>query len=129
MIRYFLRRTWAADEIDERLWQYCVVTTRQPGAEYTSLCFLGGGLFSADIHPVYDRLELPVWVSHGVRGDFTDHRCKAMFAQRSNWSCAVFETGAMPCFEAAERFVAEYEAFLRRHLAVDAPTLTLAPPP
>jgi pimeloyl-ACP methyl ester carboxylesterase len=112
VIRYFLRRTWGADEIDERLWQYCVVTTRQPGAEYAPLCFLGGGLFSADIHSVYDRLELPVWVSHGVRGDFTNYRRKSMFAQRTNWSFTVFETGAMPYFEAGRRFIDAYDAFL-----------------
>ena len=114
VIRYFLRRTWGADDIDEGLWQYSVVTTRQPGAEYAPLCFLGGGLFSADIHRIYDRLELPVWVSHGVRGDFTNYRRKSLFAQRSNWSFTVFETGAMPYFEVGQRFVAEYDAFLQR---------------
>lgn len=113
VIRYFLRRTWGADEIDEELCRYCVLTTRQPGAEYAPLCFLGGGLFSADIHSIYDRLELPVWVSHGVRGDFTNYRRKSSFAQRSNWSFTVFETGAMPYFEATKGFVARYDAFLR----------------
>jgi pimeloyl-ACP methyl ester carboxylesterase len=112
VIRYFLRRTWGADQIDEDLCQYCVLTTRQPGAEFAPLCFLGGGLFSADIHSVYDRLELPVWVSHGVRGDFTNYRRKTGFAQRTNWSFTVFETGAMPHFEAGRSFTDEYEAFL-----------------
>jgi pimeloyl-ACP methyl ester carboxylesterase len=114
VIRYFLRRTWGADEIDEELCRYCVLTTRQSGAEHAPLCFLGGALFSADIHSVYDRLELPVWVSHGVRGDFTNYRRKSSFAQRSNWSFTVFETGAMPYFEMGERFVTEYDAFLQR---------------
>jgi len=113
VIRYFLRRTWGADEIDEELCRYCVLTTRQPGAEYAPLCFLGGGLFSADIHSIYDRLELPVWVSHGVRGDFTNYRRKSAFAQRSNWCFTVFESGAMPYFEATAGFVARYDAFLR----------------
>ena len=114
VIRYFLRRTWGADEIDEELCRYCVLTTRQPGAEHAPLCFLGGGLFSADIHSIYDRVELPVWVSHGVRGDFTNYRRKSLFAQRPNWSFTVFETGAMPYFEAGGRFVAEYDAFMER---------------
>jgi hypothetical protein len=117
VIRYFLRRTWGAEEIDEGLWEYSVVTTRQPGAEYAPLCFLGGGLFSADIHTIYDRLQLPVWVSHGVRGDFTNYRRKTAFAQRLNWSFSVFQTGALPHFEVGGRFVAEYDAFLQRTLA------------
>jgi len=120
VIRYFLRRTWGADAIDEGLYEYSVITTRQPGAEYAPLCFLGGGLFSADIHAVYDRLELPVWVSHGVRGDFTNYRRKSVFAQRPNWSFSVFQTGALPHFEVGERFVAEYDAFLQRTRAHDA---------
>ena len=120
VIRYFLRRTWGADAIDEGLYECSVITTRQPGAEYAPLCFLGGGLFSADIHAVYDRLELPVWVSHGVRGDFTNYRRKSVFAQRPNWSFSVFQTGALPHFEVAKRFVAEYDAFLQRTRALDA---------
>lgn len=120
VIRYFLRRTWGADAIDEGLYEYSVITTRQPGAEYAPLCFLGGGLFSADIHSVYDRLELPVWVSHGVRGDFTNYRRKSDFAQRPNWSFSVFQTGALPHFEVGERFFAEYDAFLQRDRALDA---------
>jgi pimeloyl-ACP methyl ester carboxylesterase len=129
VIRYFLRRTWGADSIDEGLYEYSVITTRQPGAEYAPLAFLGGGLFSADIHTIYDRLELPVWVSHGVRGDFTNYRRKTVFGQRPNWSFTVFQTGALPHFEVGERFVAEYAAFLQRPLAAGASPLTLAPPP
>jgi hypothetical protein len=117
VVRYFLRRTWGADDIDEGLWRYSVATARQPGAEFAPLCFLGGGLFSADIHSIYDRLELPVWVSHGVRGDFTNYRRKSMFARRPNWSFTVFETGALPYFEVGERFTAEYDAFLARSRA------------
>jgi hypothetical protein len=129
VIRYFLRRTWGADDIDEGLFEYSVITTRQPGAEFAPLCFLGGGLFSADIHRIYDRLELPVWVSHGVRGDFTNYRRKSFFAQRPNWSFTVLQTGALPHFEGGERFAAEYDAFQRRLLAASSPARTLAPPP
>jgi len=114
VIRYFLRRTWGAEAIDEGLCEYSVITTRQPGAEYAPLCFLGGGLFSADIHAIYDRLELPVWVSHGVRGDFTNYRRKSVFGERPNWSFTVFQTGALPHFEEGEQFTAGYDAFLRR---------------
>lgn len=61
-----------------------------------------------------DRLELPVWVAHGVRGDFTNYRRKSLFARRPNWSFTVFETGALPYFEVGERFIAGYDAFLGR---------------
>jgi pimeloyl-ACP methyl ester carboxylesterase len=114
VIRYFLERTWGAREIDEELWRYDVITTRQAGAEHAPLCFLAGGLFSADIHAVYESLALPVWMSHGVRGDFTDYRGRALVADRPNWQFAVFQTGALPHFERAGEFVAAYDAFLAR---------------
>ena len=112
VIRYFLQRTFGAKKIDEDLWRYAVVTARQPGAEHAPLRFLAGGLFSADIHAVYERLEVPVWMSHGVRGDFTDYRGKAFLERRPNWRFTVFETGAMPYFEVPDRFIAAYAEFL-----------------
>lgn len=112
VVRYFLERTFGAKRIDEELWRYAVLTARQPGAEHAPLCFLAGGLFSADIHDVYERLEMPVWMSHGVRGDFTDYRGKGFLERRPNWRFTVFETGAMPYFEARERFIAAYAEFL-----------------
>jgi pimeloyl-ACP methyl ester carboxylesterase len=112
VIRYFLERTWGAKAIDEELWRYCVVTTRQPGAEHAPLQFLSGGMFSADIHAVYEQLAMPVWMSHGVRGDFTDYRGKAFLESRPNWRFTVFETGAIPYFEVPAPFFTAYGDFL-----------------
>lgn len=112
VVRYFLRRTFGAPDIDEDLWRYAVLTAQQPGAEHAPLAFLSGRLFSADIHTVYERLVQPVWVSHGVRGDFTDYRGKTQLQGRPNWQFSVFPTGAMPYFEQPRAFCAALDAFL-----------------
>ena len=112
VIRYFLNRTWGSKAIDEQLLAYDVLTTRVPGALYAPLHFLSANLFSADIHTVYDALALPVWMSHGVRGDFTDYRGKVIVEGRENWRFTVFPTGALPYFEVPEEFYAAYEGFL-----------------
>jgi hypothetical protein len=69
-------------------------------------------MFSADIHTVYESLKVPVWMSHGVRGDFTDYRGKALVEQRPNWRFSVFPTGAMPYFEVPDRFTSVFDGFL-----------------
>jgi pimeloyl-ACP methyl ester carboxylesterase len=112
VVRYFLQRTWGAKQVDETLWAYDVITTRQPGAEHAPLYFLSAELFSADIHDVYEKLEMPVWMSHGVRGDFTNYDSKTIVAGRANWQFTVFPTGAIPYFEIRERFCEAYDAFL-----------------
>ena len=112
VIRYFLRRTWGAKSIDDRLWHYDVLSARQTGAEHAPLYFLSAGLFSADIHTLYDQLSQPVWLSHGVRGDFTDYRGTSMLAGRTNWRISVFPTGALPHFEVLNEFAADYDRFL-----------------
>ena len=112
VVRYFLRRTWGSKDIDEALWRYDLLTTKRPGAEHAPLHFLSAGLFSADIHTVYEQLEMPVWMSHGVRGDFTDYRGKVIVADRPNWQFSIFPTGALPYFEVPERFCADYDRFL-----------------
>jgi pimeloyl-ACP methyl ester carboxylesterase len=112
VVRYFLRRTFGRDEIDPALWAAAVQAAQAPGAEHAPLHFLAGHLFSADIHTVYDALAMPVWMSHGVRGDFTDYRGKAFVEKKPNWRFRVFETGAMPWFERREEFVAAYAQFL-----------------
>ena len=111
VVRYFLRRTWGSDRIDEGLADYSVRTAREPGARHAPLAFLSGGLFSADIHDVYQRLTQPVWMSHGVRGDFTDYRGKALFEDRPTWRFTVFPTGALPYFEVPGEFAAAFDAF------------------
>ena len=113
VVRYFLERTWGSKQIDEALWAYDLITTRQPGAEHAPLHFLSAGLFSADIHTVYEQLALPVWMSHGTRGDFTDYRSQTIVEGRANWKFEVFaNTGALPYFEIPELFCSTYDAFL-----------------
>jgi hypothetical protein len=112
VIRYFLRKTWGGPGIDNPMWAYAVRTAQEPGAEHAPLCFLSGALFSADIHAVYEALAVPVWMCHGVRGDFTDYRGKAFLAQRPNWRFTTFHTGALPFFEVGAEFRAGYDAFL-----------------
>ena len=112
VIRYFLRRTWGAQAIDEDLWRYDLLTTRQPGAEFAPLTFLSAGLFSADIHTVYEALTQPVWMSHGTRGDFTDYRGKTIVQGRPNWRITVLDSGALPYFEDLAGFCRTYNGFL-----------------
>ncbi len=112
VIRYFLRRTWGARDIDEGMWAYDVLTARQPGAWHAPISFLTACLFSADINTLYETLSQPVWVSHGVRGDFVDYRGIQTVQGRANWSFTTFQTGALPHFEVGVSFIAEYDRFL-----------------
>lgn len=114
VIRYFLERTWGQKQIDEALWEYDVLTTRQEGARYAPLAFLSGHLFANDVSTLYDALTLPVWMSHGIRGDFVDYRGAEPLKAKANWSFDVFPTGALPHFEVMPKFVGAYEAFLAR---------------
>jgi pimeloyl-ACP methyl ester carboxylesterase len=114
VIRYFLERTWGSKDIDEDLWAYDVKTARQPGAKNAPLAFLSGYLFSADVSRLYEALHQPVWMSHGIRGDFVDYRGADALLSRSQWERTVYETGALPHFEVPERFVADYVQFLQR---------------
>ncbi len=112
VIRYFLEKTWGRKEIDETLWAYCCETVRQPGAARAPFYFLGGYLFSADISRVYQSLALPVWMCHGVRGDFVDYRYTPAIEARPNWKVQIFQTGALPFFELPEEFARGYQQFL-----------------
>ncbi len=112
VVRYFLERTWGAKAIDEGLLDYDVATTRQPGARFAPYCFLSGKLFSDDIRCVYEALRQPVWMTHGVRGDFVDYRQQRDFEHRANWRIDVLQTGALPHFEALDEFIGRYEAAL-----------------
>ncbi|MBL9024824.1 MAG: alpha/beta fold hydrolase [Myxococcales bacterium] len=114
VIRYFLERTWGSKDIDEGLWSYDVVTTQQPGAKHAPLNFVSGKLFSADALAVYQELVLPVWASHGVRGDFVRYDALDSLLARPNWTRDVFQTGALPHFERRAEFIAAYDRFLTR---------------
>ena len=113
-IRYFLRKTWGSPDIDEGLAEYDYLTTHQPGAQHAPYYFVSGFLFSQDALRIYQSLTLPVWMSHGVRGDFVDYSNKTVVEGRANWTIEVFKTGAMPHFEAREAFIRSYDAFLAR---------------
>ena len=112
VIRYFLNKTWGSRAIDEAMYDYAVWTTREHGAEHAPLCFLSAQMFSADITTIYDQLRLPVWMSHGVRGDFVDYRGKARFAAHTNWQFTVFDSGALPYFEYPQDFAEKMLAFM-----------------
>jgi pimeloyl-ACP methyl ester carboxylesterase len=111
-VRFFLRKTFGSGDIDPGLIDYALLTARQPGAEHAPFHFLSFILFSADISAVYESLRLPVWMVHGVRGDFVDYRRKDTVADRPNWSIDVMQSGAMPQYEYPEAFLQHYRAFL-----------------
>ena len=111
-IRFFLRKTWGSDNYDEGLAEYDYLTTHQPGAQHAPYYFVSGYLFSTAIMKIYMTLTLPVWMTHGVRGDFTDYRNKAKLQDRDTWRIDVMDSGAMPHFEQREQFIAMYDEFL-----------------
>ena len=116
VVRYFLNKTWGSKHIDEGLCAYSVLTAQQAGAEHAPLCFLSGQMFSADIHTVYEALRLPVWVAHGVRGDFTDYRGLSIVQGKPNWQISVYQTGAIPYFEVPLEFFPAFNHFLTRSM-------------
>jgi pimeloyl-ACP methyl ester carboxylesterase len=111
--RYFLAKTFGSrDAIDQGLADYDYLSAHQPGAQHAPYAFISALLFSADINRIYDTLDRPVWLAHGVRGDFTDYGRAATYADRPNWHVQVFQTGALPYFERPDEFIAAYGAFL-----------------
>ena len=112
VVHYFLQRTWGSKAIDTQLWLDDVASAQAPGAMYAPFVFVSGGLFSADIHSVYDRVQCPVWLSHGVRGDFVDYKQQALLTSQPGNRLTVYPTGALPYFELTAQFCADYDAFL-----------------
>lgn len=112
VVRYFLRGTWGSKQIDEAMWHYGVLSAQQPGAEYAPLHFVSAQLFAADALTLYEQLAQPVWVSHGVRGEFADFRRAARLAERPHWRVEALPTGALPYFEMPSEFNARFDAFL-----------------
>ena len=113
VIRYFLQKTWGSKQISEPMWRYACASARMPGARHAPLYFLSGFLFSADAFSLYQALVQPVWMSHGIRGDFTDYRHQEQFAQKPNWRFTQYPTGALPYFEVTADFTRDYAGFLR----------------
>jgi len=116
-IRFFLEKTWGSKEIDEGVFEYAWLTTHQPGARFAPYDFVSGFLFSRDISRVYLALQLPVWMVHGVRGDFVDYRAAPAFARKPNWQVVSLPTGALPHFEMPAEFIRRYDAFLAAQAA------------
>lgn len=111
VIRYFLERTWGSKHIDEALYRYDVLTTRQPGAENAPLYFLAAFLFSNDINALYEAVDCRVWVSMATRGDFTDYQGRSTVEGRPNWQFHRVDGGALPYFEKPELFLALLDPF------------------
>jgi pimeloyl-ACP methyl ester carboxylesterase len=112
VIRYFLERTWGSKTIDEQLWRYDLLTTRQPGAKHAPFYFVSAYLFSNDINTLYEAIDCPVWVSMATRGDFTDYQGRTTVAGRPNWQFHAVEGGALPYFEDLKAFSALLDPFL-----------------
>jgi pimeloyl-ACP methyl ester carboxylesterase len=111
VVRYFLKRTWGAEDIDETLWRYCLLTSRQPGAANAAFYCVSAFLFSTDINQLYERLDSPVWVSMATRGDFTDYRGRHTVKNRKNWQFHAVEGGALPYFEDLTAFTKKLDPF------------------
>ncbi|MCJ2138375.1 alpha/beta hydrolase [Methylobacterium sp. J-026] len=111
-MRFFLRKTFGSTEIAEDLMDYDYLSAHQPGAEHAPWCFISGHLFPTDTTRLYEHLRLPVWLVHGIRGDFVDYRLLPRVADRPNWRIETLPTGAFPHFEQPEAVTAAYAAFL-----------------
>lgn len=112
VIGWFLKKTFGSSQFDRGLLDYDYLTTHQPGAQHAPYYFVAGYLFSQDAPWLYQHLKVPVWMSHGVRGDFVDYGNKALVAGLPNWSVTVYQAGAMPHFELPDAFARDYDAFL-----------------
>jgi pimeloyl-ACP methyl ester carboxylesterase len=111
--RYFLKQSFGSYEaIDRGLLEYDYLTAHQPGARHAPYAFVSGTLFSADISRVYEKLDLPVWLAYGTRGEFSDFSGTGNVAARGNWTIQSFETGSIPYFERPQEFIAAYQRFL-----------------
>lgn len=110
--RYFLEKTFGSADVDNGLLEYEYLTAHQPGAQFAPFAFVSGGLFSADIDRVYESLSMPVWLAHGVRGDFTDYGGVDKVQTKGNWTVDTFQTGALPHFEQPDEFFQAYDTFL-----------------
>jgi len=112
-IKFFLKKTFGSTTFDQGLWDYAYLTTHQPGARYAPYDFVAGYLFSKDALRLYESLTHPVWMAHGVRGDFVDFRHKNRVEGRANWRFEVFPSGAFPHFEMLDAVTRTYDCFLK----------------
>jgi pimeloyl-ACP methyl ester carboxylesterase len=113
-MRWFLERAWGSPVIDEPLLAYEQITARHPGARHAVAAFIAGALFTEGIAERYAQISRPVWLAHGVRGEFADFGGLSRIGPPRHWSWDTFGTGAMPQLEAPRLFMARYDAFLER---------------
>jgi len=116
-IRFFLKKTWGGKEIDEEFFGNSLRMAQHPDAHRAPFYFLSGYLFSANIAEAYARLQQPVWMPHGDRGDFNDYSRSEPIEGKSNWRTTEYQTGALPYYEIPERFVSDYQEFLTESVA------------
>ncbi|MBC7942493.1 MAG: alpha/beta hydrolase [Chitinophagaceae bacterium] len=112
-MRWFLQRTWGGNDVDERLLAYGHRSAQEPDGHHAPLAFVRGALSTRGIADLYRRLELPVWVAHGVRGTSSNCGALARSAPSRWWTHQTFASGAMPHFEQPRLFFENYVMFMR----------------
>lgn len=112
VIRRFVEKTWGSKKIDEGLLDYDCLIAYQSGAEHAPFSFIASYMFTPHILDAYRALRLPVWMVHGVRGDFVSYPKKRTVEGRENWTIDVLPTGAFPQFEVLPKMLESYESFL-----------------
>ena len=83
-------------------------------------------MFTQGIAERYALIAPPVWLAHGVRGEFADFGGVSRIGPPAHWRWDTFGTGAMPHLEAPRLFIARYDAFLDRVAAGLSPNAAAA---
>ncbi|MSQ57890.1 MAG: hypothetical protein EXR35_10490 [Limnohabitans sp.] len=117
IIRLFLKKICGSSLIDEKLWAYSCLTTQQVNAEHAPLCFLSGIMFSKDIHTVYEKIQRPVLMIHGQKGDFKDYSNMSNTSCQAHWEIHSLPTDALPYFEMLEQYLQIQLSFVKRNCA------------
>ena len=55
---------------------------------------------------------MPIGMSRGTRGDFTDYRGKFIVEKKPTWFFSIFNAGALPYFEVETAFNGAFDTFL-----------------
>jgi pimeloyl-ACP methyl ester carboxylesterase len=126
-MRWFLARSWGTWRVEEALMDYGLANARVRGAHHAPLDFLSGALFTRGIVDRYRRLELPVLLTHGRHGAFTDFGAAGHIAAHSpgQWERRVFDTGAMPHMECPADFDATYQSWLATRVVSGRPDVLM----
>lgn len=110
-IGYFLGRSFRGP-VPRDLTNYGVATSRQPGARFAPLAFIGGTLFTPDAYgELYSRLRQPVLVLYD-RDGFVSFERLPDFATRPGVSAVrIPETDGLPHFEKLPEVRAALDTF------------------